>query len=31
MTGGWFAYIDAGWGPDETVAAEYEVPDACGG
>jgi hypothetical protein len=31
MTGGWLEYIEAGWGPDETVAAEYEVPEACGG
>lgn len=23
MTGGWLEYTEAGWGPDETVAAEY--------
>lgn len=21
MTGGWFGYVEAGWGPEETVAA----------
>jgi hypothetical protein len=31
--GGWFEYIEAGCGPEETVAAEYapELADACGG
>lgn len=30
MTGGWALYIEAGCGPEETVAAEY-APEFVGG